>query len=274
MSAANYLKNAPISVYGEAGDYDRALWDIAAKSWALYQKSKNDFIRQSVCKRFFSKKPCVNNKVILDIGCGSGEISKNLALHGAVVHAFDFSPKMIDLAKTRYAGNDKDVNFYVADATNLKSFPNEFCDIAICVFSMLSIRDYRAALMEAHRVCSNKGCFYISLYYPGLFKKGYIPAYSKNTIRSFTLDDSEQEVILQWNLKGMPKQIRTMTYFRPLSLYLQSARESGFAIKSVTCWDNKNFRCELKNSSEARVVDIELEKSWLPCRNQLTSASS
>lgn len=126
MSAANYLKNAPISVYGEAGDYDRALWDIAAKSWALYQKSKNDFIRQSVCKRFFSKKPCVNNKVILDIGCGSGEISKNLALHGAVVHAFDFSPKMIDLAKLDMPETIKTLIFMWQTPLILSLFPTSF----------------------------------------------------------------------------------------------------------------------------------------------------
>ena len=58
---------------------------------------------------------------ILDIACGNGNYSSYLAQRGASVVAFDYSKKMIELAKRRQSQYAKQIEFCVADATDRKS---------------------------------------------------------------------------------------------------------------------------------------------------------
>ncbi len=58
---------------------------------------------------------------ILDIGCGSGHLTKRIADAGAEVIGLDSSPEMIATAQTAYPG----INFIVADASDF-SFAESF----------------------------------------------------------------------------------------------------------------------------------------------------
>ena len=58
---------------------------------------------------------------ILDIACGNGNYSSYLAEKGAQVVAFDYSEKMISLAKKRQARLHNKIEFCVADATDKQS---------------------------------------------------------------------------------------------------------------------------------------------------------
>ena len=56
---------------------------------------------------------------ILDLGCGCGRTSLELAKKGFQVTAIDFAPKMIAAAKKQAEILDIDVEFYTADATKM-----------------------------------------------------------------------------------------------------------------------------------------------------------
>jgi trans-aconitate methyltransferase len=58
---------------------------------------------------------------ILDLGCGTGELTAQLAANGAQVTGIDSSASMIESARQHYPG----VNFLVADATTF-SLPEKF----------------------------------------------------------------------------------------------------------------------------------------------------
>ena len=55
---------------------------------------------------------------ILDIACGNGNCSKWLADKGVKVVAFDYSSKMIELAKKRRANSLDLIDFSICDAKN------------------------------------------------------------------------------------------------------------------------------------------------------------
>ena len=55
---------------------------------------------------------------ILDIGCGTGHLTKAIALAGADVTGIDNSPEMIDSARVRYP----EIDFQVADAAELSTW--------------------------------------------------------------------------------------------------------------------------------------------------------
>lgn len=74
----------------------------------------------------------VQNKKILEVGCGIGTTTMSFVQHGATVTAVDLSEKSLELAKTRaevYAVTDK-VTFYQANAEQLSQYiPKEQYDL-------------------------------------------------------------------------------------------------------------------------------------------------
>lgn len=79
--------------------------------------------------RIFNK---ITGKKILEIGCGTGEISKRLADYGYEVCGIDISEEMINIAKTKYLNLD----IKKQDMRTIKT-ENEF-DAIVCVFDALN----------------------------------------------------------------------------------------------------------------------------------------
>lgn len=70
----------------------------------------SQLFRKGMVERFnLALKECESNKTVLDIGCGSGRISIELAKKGATVKAIDYSEKMIKLAN-QYLNEQKKEN--------------------------------------------------------------------------------------------------------------------------------------------------------------------
>lgn len=71
-------------------------WDKAAVTYNRDKKEIQDR-RLEKSMRFLSEKGLVfEGMQVLDIGCGTGLLSLELARHGAIVTALDFSPKMLE----------------------------------------------------------------------------------------------------------------------------------------------------------------------------------
>jgi len=71
----------------------------------------NKLLRKAMVERFkLILKECEPNKSILDIGCGSGRISIELAKKGAIVTGIDYSLAMINLANVLLKNYEKENN--------------------------------------------------------------------------------------------------------------------------------------------------------------------
>lgn len=96
------------------------------------------------------------NKVILEIGCGSGHGTKLIKKYflPQKIEAIDLDPRMIILARKRV--QDQTVSFHVASATKLPFKDNSFD--AILEFAIIHhIPNWRDALKELHRVLKPGG---------------------------------------------------------------------------------------------------------------------
>lgn len=82
--------------------------------------SKHEFV-SAYGRALLSELDLSAGQVILDLGCGTGKLSGDLAAEGAQVVGMDSSPQMIERAKEFCP----DLEFLVADATNLP-FENIF----------------------------------------------------------------------------------------------------------------------------------------------------
>jgi ubiquinone biosynthesis O-methyltransferase len=88
---------------------------------------------------------------ILDIGCGDGALTIDLARLGADVAGIDASAEMIDAAKERARRRNVDVAFYVASAGNLP-FGREQFDVVTAITILCFVDDAAPVFREIARV--------------------------------------------------------------------------------------------------------------------------
>ncbi len=95
--------------------------------WWVYQKfnkenlkkMKNNsykFVQENYVKKFTYK--YLNNKIVLEIGCGHGFYSNIFSKKAKFVDGFDYNPDYVDYAKKNY--KSKNLNFTVNDITKIE----------------------------------------------------------------------------------------------------------------------------------------------------------
>lgn len=92
----------------------------------------------------------LEGKTVLDLGCGSGQVSLLAASHGARVHGIDIAPRMLDLARdsAREAGLDDRVEFEEGDILTA-TLPQ--ADVTLLVGVVEYYRDYEELIGLAGR---------------------------------------------------------------------------------------------------------------------------
>tara|TARA_B100001123_G_C15307446_1_gene1023176 strand:+ start:848 stop:1540 length:693 start_codon:yes stop_codon:yes gene_type:complete len=89
-------------------------------------------------------------RVFVDVGCGKGELSRDLAKHGAHVHGLD--PDSVQLARNRLS-QSPGVNFHDARAESI-SLPDQSADVVIFCRSLhhVELSAMPMAIQEAFRL--------------------------------------------------------------------------------------------------------------------------
>lgn len=99
----------------------------------------------------------------VDVCCGTGDltlrIAKGLSANGRI-EGLDFSPKMLEVAKRRFANNRSQIqpklSFVQGDALNLPFASNTF-DGAIVSFGLRNLTDFQRGINEMSRVVKPGG---------------------------------------------------------------------------------------------------------------------
>ena len=149
----------------------KKIWEENAQFWdnAMGDES-NEFHREVVRPKvteLLSPNPA---DYILDIACGNGNYSSYLAQRGASVVAFDYSKKMIELAKRRQSQYAKQIEFCVADATDRKSIlelkRNRAFTKAVSNMAIMDITDIEPLLMAVYELLQESGIFVFATQHP------------------------------------------------------------------------------------------------------------
>jgi SAM-dependent methyltransferase len=93
----------------------------------------------------------VNDRSVLDIGCGDGDLAVALWQQGAKVVGIDVSAAMIAAAEARAKQNGAEVTFHLAMAEHLP-FPPERFDVVVAVTILCFVENPAAIFREIARV--------------------------------------------------------------------------------------------------------------------------
>lgn len=92
-------------------------------------------------------------EMILDIACGQGYFTEEVAIRGADVVGFDTSPELIRKAEYRLrAEKIQNARVFTGSADDMSSIPTSSIDNAICVLAAQNIQELDAMFGEAARV--------------------------------------------------------------------------------------------------------------------------
>ena len=128
------MANAPIT---QAEHWD----SVAGPTWVAFQDELDRQLDPLGLEAMRALAP-ISGERILDVGCGCGQTSIELASHGATVHGVDISAPMLELARTRARGLP--IELELADA-QIASFGASTFDAVYSRFGVMFFADNVAA---------------------------------------------------------------------------------------------------------------------------------
>ncbi len=146
-------------------------WEFNAEFWDNYMGDlSNDFHRNVVRPKVSELLDIKAGDFILDIACGNGNYSDYMAEHGADVLAFDYSPKMIELARKRRSRFCDKIEFCVADATDREGLMslkrNRPFTKAVSNMAVMDMTDISALFECVGRLLADDGIFVFATQHP------------------------------------------------------------------------------------------------------------
>lgn len=130
---------------------NKKFWDKFAFMYSKFM-SRNDYIYDEVCN--MARYRLHKDMNVLELACGTGQLSFRLYRSVNKWIATDFSENMIKRAKKRDRSNS--IDFHVADATNLL-YPDRHFDAVVIANALHIMPQPEMSLREAFRVLKPNG---------------------------------------------------------------------------------------------------------------------
>ena len=108
----------------------------------------------------------VRSRRILDLACGQGRVSRELARRGAQVVGVDISPAMLERARAREADDPLRITYLHADVSSQTALLGERFDGVTCSFGLSDIEDLDGAMTSVSRLLQPGGFFAFSILHP------------------------------------------------------------------------------------------------------------
>ena len=146
-------------------DSSTIAWNAMGDEWfklAQTGEARNCFIMPNMLK-FIGD---VEDKRILDLGCGEGGYSRELCKRGASVVSVDCSSKAIDYAMALAKKEKLNIEHYIRNSNDLFEIEAEQFDIVLCSMMLMDCEDFEGTLREAYRVLKKGGQLFASVLHP------------------------------------------------------------------------------------------------------------
>lgn len=211
-------------------------WTKSAK-WYKETIAKDDSYQKTVIIPNLTRLMDIKKgECVLDVGCGTGLFCREWAKAGARVAGVDLGPDLIALAKNEKTEN---VDYHVADASNLDFLHSESFDKAVIVLALQNMADLNGVIRECGRLIKPKGKIMLVLNHPAF----RIPKASEwgwdeeNNIQYRRINKylSEEKTEIQMHPGDKNSEI-TFSFHRSLQTYFKSFAKHNLAVTRLEEW--------------------------------------
>lgn len=197
-------------------------WESKAHDWIAWARTPGHDAYWDYRDAFFALLPQGPHNV-LEIGCGEGRVSRDLAARGHSVTGLDASPTLLKAAAEADPGSH-----YVVGPAEALPFDDGSFDLVVAYNSLMDVQDMPRAVAEAARVLTPGGRFAACVTHPiadaGRFREdgAFVIPGSYLTPGDFHFDADKNGLTITFDGRAFP-----------LHSYTSALEEAGFAIEAM-----------------------------------------
>jgi SAM-dependent methyltransferase len=193
----------------------------------FYDEMVGDDVSDSVAAAVLELAGDVAGSRVLDLACGQGRLSRELARRGAAVVGADLSAKLLAKARAAEEQEELGITYVHVDLTSTGALTGERFDGVVCHFGLSDIDDLDGTLATVARVLDRKGWFVLSIVHPCFPGSGPDAPSSWQPGRGYHAEG--------WWLANNPGfRGKVGANHRTLSTYLNGLLEHGLRIEHVS----------------------------------------
>jgi ubiquinone/menaquinone biosynthesis C-methylase UbiE len=205
-------------------------WNQKAEEWDIQVGDQGDRNRilnsDPVLWQFVGN---VEGQVVLDAGCGTGYLCRQLCRKGAIVTGIDFSSRMLEIARRKAEAEGLAIVWQEDSCSQLKTLQDNHFDLLISNYVLMDLPDLAGAVKAFCRVLKPGGIAVVVFSHP-CFPQG--DNTTANDDRSITYC-WQQSYFEQQKRQDLPWKHFTSSFVwfhRPLSDYWKAFKEAGFEV--------------------------------------------
>ncbi|WDV45774.1 class I SAM-dependent methyltransferase [Clostridiaceae bacterium M8S5] len=213
-------------------------WNKMAMAYEVFTNARNSYSNMIEWPAIEKLMPNLNNKVVIDLGCGTGRFSFLFEQYKPVkVTGIDISEEMITLAKEKALSKGSRVNFIKGDIENLSQIDTNSVDLVFSFTVLHYLKDLNSFMKEVHRILKIGGICILSVIhpvysaqYPLKHKDGAFPKDEEWKVRY--LCKSERTYIQPWiEYNSDIDNFLSSSYHHTMGDYINSIIRAGFILK-------------------------------------------
>jgi len=213
-------------MYDPETEETRDFWNRVAADWQIQVGDEGDR------NRFLNSDPVlwafagdVAGRKVLDAGCGTGYLSRQLAARGALVTGVDLSERMIAIAQAQ----SPEIPFRVDSCSELGTIEDAHFDLLVSNYVLMDLQDLEAAARAFYRVLKSGGVAVVVFSHP-CFPQGGAATMKRGAGIAYRWKSSYFERAKRVDPPWKHFTSEFIWFHRPLSDYWKAFLAAGFTV--------------------------------------------
>ena len=173
----------------------------------------------------------VSGKVVLDLGCGEGGYSRELARKGAIVTAVDCAKSAIEYCISKADKEQLKITYHLRNSCDLYDVADNTFDIVLASMMLMDCEDFEGTIKEIARVLKPAGKLFASVCHPCFHLSGGIGRQCINGDKEVVVSNYYQPT--EWEAPLPSGNVKVIWRHRTMEDYVKMFIKCGLTITDL-----------------------------------------